>query len=320
MDIALGLDEKYVMPGGVLITSIIKTNTQVPIHFHILSETLTEKSQKLLKDCLKDHPLASVSFYNITDWNTKSKMPEAFHFTKAIYYKLFFAHLLPESVGKLLYLDSDMLVVDSLSELWNTDLENYPVAASIDLHHDDIRDFNRLGYDPQLGYFNSGMLLINLNTWRAEDLPNKILSFVVEHKEHCKFYDQDAINYVLRGRIKRVSFKYNTQDFDAIEEVTVRKPLHEDLLQSRSHPVVIHYIGGIKPWHIESSNPYGILWKQVQQKTPWANVAATPAFSPLDKYPLLRWAKRVAISALRNPHKKQTYTPPHLDVLRQRFK
>ncbi|HRO42730.1 MAG TPA: glycosyltransferase family 8 protein [Flavipsychrobacter sp.] len=319
MEIALGLDEKYVMPGGVLMLSIVKTHTNTPVNFHILSEALSDKSKMLLRDCIKHAPFASVSFYNITDWEMKSKMPEAFHFTKAIYYKLFVAHLLPPSLSRVLYFDSDMLVVDSLKELWETDLEDYAAAASIDLHHDDIRDFNRLGYHQQYGYFNSGMCLMNLNIWRTEDLPNKILSFVLEHKERCKYYDQDAINYILCGRIKRVSFKYNTQEFYAVEDVTVRKSLHEDLLNSRERPVVIHYIGGIKPWHIECQNPYKNLWKYMQQQTPWANVAATPAFSPLDKYPVLRWAKRVVLYALKNPDTNPTYASPNLPAFFQRL-
>lgn len=320
MDIALGLDEKYVMPGGVLMTSINKTNADTPINFHILSETLTEKSKELLRACVNDPAQSSVHFYSITDWKERGLMPEGFHFSIATYYRLFIAHLLPSSVSKVLYLDSDILVVDSLKPLWDTDITDHPVAAGIDLHNDEIRDFNRLEYDIQYGYFNSGMLLMNLDIWRKEGLSDKILTFITEHTDRCKFYDQDALNYVLHGRIKRVSYRYNVQEFSAVEHVGVRKSLHEDLLESCRRPAIIHFIGGIKPWHTDSKSAYRDLWRYVQRQTPWATVKYVPAFSPLDRFAFLRWAKRVVRSAITNPDNAQTYAPPLLDSLYERLR
>ncbi len=319
MEIAFGFDEKYVMPGGVLIASILKTHPDTAINFHILSESISEESKRLLKATVQTAPATQLHFYSITDWKAKTRMPEAFHFTVAIYYKLFIASLLPVSVSKVLYLDSDMLVVDSLLELWETDLGNYAAAMSVDLHHDDIRDFNRLNYEMYNGYYNSGMCLLNLDLWRAENLPEKILSYIVANKAHCKFYDQDAINYVLRGRIRRVSFRYNMQDFYAIEDVTVRQSLHEDLLAARDHPAIVHFVGGVKPWHIESRHPYRDLWRHVQKMTRWAGHRLEPAFSKTDRYAALRWAKRMLRAAFAGADRAPVYISVHLDEVFRRF-
>ena len=73
-------------------------------------------------------------------------------------------------------LDADMIVNGPIIDLYNTDLGNAAIGAVIDQSCDDIRHYNRLGLDSDKGYFNAGLLLINLNLWKKENCPQKYLN------------------------------------------------------------------------------------------------------------------------------------------------
>ena len=82
-----------------------------------------------------------------------------------------------------------------MDSLWNIDIANNSVGAVPDITLTyDIRSYNRLDYEMELGYFNSGVLLINLDYWRKNSLSTIILEYINENVEKLKFHDQDALN------------------------------------------------------------------------------------------------------------------------------
>lgn len=292
MHIVFGVDDTYTMPCGVTIASILQTNPDTSIHFHIISQTLVEQNKRLLNDVIKGKK-ATLSFYNINDGNALEGLPICSQFPISVYYRLFIPLLLPTTISKALYIDSDMIVVDTLQPLWETDITHYPVAASIDRIHDDIRVYNRLGDHLTNGYYNSGMLLMNLDIWRKEGLTKKILEFVAANAENCLYPDQDGINCVLAGRIKKVPFKYNYISFQSLEDVYVRKELHEELFEAAKNPAIIHFIGLPKPWYQDSFHPLHNKWLEAKQHTPWKGQKLLSPHKGLNKYLAFRVWKKI---------------------------
>jgi len=273
MDIVLGIDNAFVMPAGILIMSIIRTQGDTTILFHVLSDGVSEHNKGILRSIVDKNKYCSIVFYEIDD-NLLKTLPVRNHLSRACYCRLFVTEFLPPTLSKVLYLDSDMLVVDSLKALWETEISNFSVAVAIDQSYDDIMYINTIGYHPENGYFNSGMMLINLDYWRKNNIPLKTLDFIHKHHANCFWNDQDAFNYVTAGTRKLVSYKYNMSNLRNVETLRIRKEYHEDVRNSQKNPVIIHYAGSVKPWHRDCHRyyyNYKTPWLSLKKQSPWAN-------------------------------------------------
>lgn len=271
IEIAACTDHKYVMPFGVMIHSVCRNNTSVAIRFHVVvDETVTEEDRLGLKGVAGGN---DVLFYKV-DSRSFSSWPLILHLTPASYYRLLLPLILPEDVGKVLMMDGDIIVRHSLLPLWETDVDGVALAAVPDPAESDIEMYNRLQYPPELGYFNSGVLLMNLNFWRANNISDEIESFVNNHSDRILYCDQDILNYVLRKRKKTLPIKYNTQSgflFQLEKAGYDYWKYEKEVLEARKDPVVIHYIFD-KPW-IEGTNPpFKSSFLKYQDETKWKGV------------------------------------------------
>jgi lipopolysaccharide biosynthesis glycosyltransferase len=270
MHIAFGVDDKYVMPLGVLIKSILLTNPQQKIVFHVLAEKLSAKNKKLLSELCASSSV-HISFYNITRQDIGRFNKYSFDYAGSIttYFRLLLPELLPE-VNKVLYLDSDILVVGSLTGLWKTDLAGQAAAAVIDYAlGDDVHKYNITEYKLKNGYYNAGVLLLNLTYWRKNAIGIKLMTALCRNESKYTHADQDVINHVLKNVIKQVPAKYNCMLIAAqLEDCQIRKERYKDILAGYLHPVIIHFAGA-QPWYKETKHPYKDLWLLVKTQTPW---------------------------------------------------
>jgi lipopolysaccharide biosynthesis glycosyltransferase len=274
MDILLGFDNNYVMPSGVLIYSILHVLKNSDITFHILHKNLSENNQNQLRKIIncKNHV---IRFYTINnDFLKRQDLPELGNMSIATYYKFLSPYILPESLSKVLFLDSDMIAVDSLEPLWNMDIFNYYIGASIDASYDNICYYNRLGLKIHSGYFNCGMLLINLDLWRKDNISNKLFSFLKINKEKCRFHDQDAVNFVLgeySNGIKKTPCRFNAMFYgETLNTLMVRNDYFSEIKDASANPAIIHFVG-TKPWYKECQNPCKEIWCYIKNQTSWKN-------------------------------------------------
>lgn len=204
MEIVICTDNNYVMPAGVLICSICENNVTEKIRFHIIVDDtfLEENRQSLFEEVLRYNQ--EIYFHHI-DKNLYSSFPvglkgQISYLTLAAYYRLFLGKILPTTIKKVLYLDCDIIVRHNLAELWNIDIDDYAVGCVTDQYDGLIYPYNRLRYPQNLGYFNSGVLLVNLDYWRENHLLEKFIDFLGKYPERALAFDQDVLNYVLRNK------------------------------------------------------------------------------------------------------------------------
>jgi len=267
MHILFGINDGFVMPCGVLMESVLRTNKTEKIVFHIITNHISEDNQQKLRTTAGTH--ADVNFYTVADYaDLLQGFLQIGSWGISIYFRLFATKLLPPDVSKVLYLDADMLVTDSLTELWNTDLTDCSVAVAINHNFDNIVRMNTLQYDRNEGYFNSGMLLINLDYWRKNDIAEKIFDYIQKNSKILQAPDQYALNAITAGTRKLVPFRYNMNNVRNVANMQVRREWHEMMRESQIHPAIIHFIG-VKPWHRECTHPYQPLWLYVQSQTLW---------------------------------------------------
>ena len=271
MDIVLCTDNNLVKQACVLITSILFTKTDEKIHFHILTLGISENSKKILEDCL--HEKAKITFYPVLEKSFQNFPIHSSYLSLGTYLRFFIEDLLPEAITKVLYMDIDIVVVKSLKELWNTDIKDYSCAAALDLECHDVSRYNRLGYDMADLYFNAGLLLINLDWWRKNSVSKRAFDFLLKNPKKCLFHDQDALNYILHGKVLWISNSYNAMYAvfkSESDRLLILKEKFSELKRESSFPVIIHYAGRLKPWHKEYhlfNYPFGKIWLFFLQKS-----------------------------------------------------
>ncbi len=271
VDIVLCTDDNYVMPTAVLMTSIGHANKALDIHYHIVTAGLSQASQdKLARN--KGSERSSISYYTIDESFLKNcPVRPGEHVSIATYFRLMLPAILPQSITKVLYIDGDIICVDSIEELWNMPLDGISAMAAPDMRCNDIRNLNRLSLDRNDEYLNAGVMLINLDWWRQNDVQNKAIRFISENQDVCLFHDQDALNVVLHGYMQQFPIRYNLQEhfLEPFENQFISQAHYEDLQSALENPCLIHYTGFRKPWHRECVNPLKSAWLYVYSKTEW---------------------------------------------------
>ena len=199
INIGLCTDEHYTMPCGICITSIFENNKNNSVCIHLICENLQEKTIKQYMELDKKYN-QQIKIYPI-DSSMFNDLPISNRYKKSIYFRLLFPSILSMDITTLLYLDSDIIVLKDLSPLMQTPLNDLACGVVEDQFSDDIRNKNRINkYD---AYFNTGVLLINLEVWRKQDITTKCIQFMHLHPELSIFPDQDALNIVLNNNIVR---------------------------------------------------------------------------------------------------------------------
>lgn len=185
--------------------------------------------------------------------------------------------LLPASVEKVLLLEGDQIVTGDLTELYNTDISGYYIAAADDLQSSVYK--RKIGMKVSSPYVNCGMILYNLKKWRADNITEKITK-VLRSNKHMFFYDvQDVINYTVEGGVKVLPPKFNCTTavflFDYKDMIRYRRPSTkcspEEYEEGKKNPVIVHFtknqIIQPRPWVEDCYHPYKDYYIKVRAQT-----------------------------------------------------
>ncbi|MBD5413190.1 MAG: glycosyltransferase family 8 protein [Treponema sp.] len=294
--IAFCINTNYVMPLGVLMISLLHFN-KAEITFHIVSKDIGEHDLFLLEKNIEHYNNAKIIFHRITpEHDHKFIIRNDDHLSVETYYRFFLPELLSSNINKVLYLDADVICVDSIQQLFDTDLTGCAVGLCYDTNYNEIQKFNRLEYDYKYGYYNAGVMLINLDYWRKKQLANTLIDFVVHNPEKCLCHDQDAINAICHKSLKILPLRYNCQTaFFRLYAWENRKEYPKQLAYSDTiecnkwhevkeaieRPCLIHFTARIKPWHKESHAPFGSVWRKFYSKSLWKDRRLKSKYSKL---------------------------------------
>lgn len=275
MNILYTFNDKFVPQVAAAITSVCENNKNVfEIHFYLMSLNVSQENEKKLTAYIQKYG-REVSFIELGD------MSEHFDFeintsgwNPIVLARLLLDKLLPSSLDRILYLDGDTIVRGSLEELYQTEMKDHAIAASLEPTYDHERKAS-IGMKG-MPYYNAGVLLIDLNNWRSQNLGKKIISFYKEHEGKLFSNDQDAINGTCKGQILTLSPKYNYYNiFDQYSYRFLSKLcdypyIDKDVFEeARKHPVIIHYLGEERPWRKGNHHRFKDDYDNYLNMTPW---------------------------------------------------
>lgn len=191
--------------------------------------------------------------------------------------RFFMAEMIPAHEERILYLDCDTIVKDSLAPLWELPLEGYALAAAMEPTVG-MNIKGQIDLTKEDAYYNSGVLLINLAYWRQENVQTKLIDFYREKEGKLFACDQDTINGALRGQIKPLDPRYNfftNLTYFPYSSLVVRTAGYaavtkEQLKAAKKNPAVLHYLGDERPWKRGNLNPYRKYYTKYLEMTPYA--------------------------------------------------
>lgn len=187
----------------------------------------------------RQFPCSSIQLVEAKEHQITSAYYVRDHLTSATYYRFFIDRLLPATVERVLYLDSDIIVNGSVDSLFNLDFGNKIVAAVPETGSQD--DLDRLSLPSDPGYFNAGVMLIDLQAWRQQRISDRLFEICSNRPSNLQWPSQDPLNLILRDEWTPLSPIYNYNHG------------YNDLIPARKavpKPVIIHYSGTPKPWNL----------------------------------------------------------------------
>lgn len=188
------------------------------------------------------------------------------HYTLDNWTRLWVETFFPADVHRVLYLDSDIVVTGSIAPLWALDLEGALLGA-VDIPGSP-QGVLRLGLAAEAGYFNSGMLLIDLRQWRRTQALDTVLAYVAANPERLHDLDQDALNACFHHRRKRLGYEWNAIWPFFREPLALPLPRPE-IEAVRQNARIIHFNGAAKPWNYLCNHPRKSEYTRYLAMTEW---------------------------------------------------
>lgn len=255
--LAIAFDENYLHPFYALLNSVFSNNQHLLIVLHVIATGMAEDVLDRIKTYVASRGGAIV-FYTIDETLVK-KFVLINQWTSAVYYRLFFPLMMQQEVSRLLYLDTDTLVIGDLEALYFADMEGFPVAAVYDNY---VKTQPLLGIHEDGAYFNSGMLLMDVPKWREQKISERAFEFLISDSDKIRFVDQCALNAVLRNNWKKLDGKFNLMYSLLPEELSRR-----EIVPFLRDKVIIHFTLQ-RPWSMLCKNRLDYLYFQYLKTSP----------------------------------------------------
>ena len=273
-------DNKFAEILGVSIVSLYENSRDMDdIVVYVLDSGIEQDNKnKLLSVC---HKYGRTEIIFIPAKNISEKLSITVNTDRGSlsqYARLFISSDLPVELGRVLYLDCDIIIKQTVRELWNIDLHSKTIGALMDAFSKYYRANIGLKEDDIM--FNSGVMLIDLSKWRKDRIENKLLNFIIEKNGWIQQGDQGVLNAVLSHDTYCFEPRFNSvtifYDFSYKEMMIYRRPpkfyTEEQVREAVDNPAIIHFTTSFKslrPWVKGCRHRYVAEWLNYKNISPW---------------------------------------------------
>ena len=291
INICFASDDNYAPYMGMALFSVLKNaGIEETFHFYILDNKISGNNKRKIEKLKETYPF-EITYLPLDEEIFKKCDVKRSNWTLSIFGR----YLIPELISedKVLYLDCDVFVRDSLLPLWKEDISDCYIAG--------VPDYNviwrgkltnRFGKDfKSQEYVNSGVLLINNKKWREDGLFNALLDYSVNNADLLQWPDQDAINVICQNRKKLLLERYNVMDYIYKPDLFLSHPRFHEIVEEPKHAVIRHF----HPWKKNYFAPHREEYVSLMKISPWAE------FAPKDDVKWIAWSKIVLRYLWRHP-------------------
>ena len=263
--IFFAVDDGYVPFLAIALESLIRNSSKNYYYaIKVLYTNIEERNKKKIAKYERDNVKIEFVDLNYYIEEVKDKLYTRDYYTNTTYFRLFIPNLYPQ-YDKVLYLDSDIVVLGDIADLYNVEIGDNLVAAAPDDVIQSSKIFQEyaervVGVAKYQNYFNAGILLMNLDEMRKFEFQEKFL-YLLEQIKFTVAQDQDYLNRLCKGRVKIISTAWDRMP---IPDASVND---EDLK-------IIHYNLIYKPWHFDDVLYSKHFWDYAK-KTEYYNAIQT---------------------------------------------
>jgi lipopolysaccharide biosynthesis glycosyltransferase len=320
MKILLTFDTNYAPHAATVMESIIQ-NCPEKLDFAVIYYDLCVDTQHILEkhfasriNSLVFYHLEETVFSNQLKKNTKPLPWVGFN----CYLRLFAPMILNDSY--VIYLDCDIIVQDNILKILNDIDLSKPVCAVTEYDPAyknknllELKPIERPFVDPLIyeaywfrayknlkinidaKYFNAGIMIINLDYWRKNNIMEQVLMFLIENPEKTYSADQDALNHIINGDFQPLHPKWNNA---VVYNAVFTNYSTEKLETAYSKPSIIHAAGTVKPWHYMGNTKYQKIYLKYRKLTPWKkieyeDVSIKQIFIKFVFLPIMKFIKKI---------------------------
>jgi len=248
----------------VMLKSLFLNNAGEVFSIFLMHSGIKDEELEDLHNYIKNHGSQLKTIY--IDDNYFKDAPVLLYYSKEMYYRLLAFKFLPQEIDRILYLDPDILVINPVRELYDMDIRHYLYAAA---YHDiiSIKKINKIrfiSYDID-AYYNSGVLLMNLELQRKCIDEQSIYQFVEKNRSKLILPDQDILNVLYSKKIKSLDEKLYNYDARLYRYYKIKTNGTCDMDYIIRNTVFIHFCGKKKPWKKNYSGRFHILYKHYEK-------------------------------------------------------
>ncbi|HIY64007.1 MAG TPA: glycosyltransferase family 8 protein [Candidatus Mediterraneibacter stercoripullorum] len=266
INLLVTLDDNYMPRLQVLLTSLRINNPGESFEIWLIHSGISDSwLDKTDKQC----GLFGFQFSPLKiDPSYFENAPVTRQYPQEMYYRLLAPHLLPDSVHRILYLDPDTLVINPLRPLWETDMQGNIFAAAAHTGKTELaNNINQVRLGTDHPYFNSGVLLMDLDQGRHEIIPEDVFRYAEEHAGELLLPDQDMLNAMYGSRTLEIDdflWNYDARNYN---NYLLRSTGVCNMDQVMARTAILHFCGRSKPWQDGYIHRFGILYKHYIQLT-----------------------------------------------------
>lgn len=262
-------NEDFMPHLATLFLSLLQTKQEnTIINFYVIDDHISLQSKEQLNRMVNEYD-ASISYLQI-DTLEFEDMVESDRIPTTAYFRIAIPNFLKSTdVKRAIYLDCDIIALEDIEQIWSVDLGDNLLAAVEDAGFHQRLDAMEIDAESNT-YFNSGMMIIDIDKWRKEKISEQVFKFALENQDELRFHDQDALNAILHDRWLVLHPKWNAQAYILTNEQEHPTKIGEvEYAEARNAPALVHFSGHIKPWHKESDHPYRDAYLTIRNQTPF---------------------------------------------------
>lgn len=285
MNIVYSSSDSYSEICGISIVSLFENNKDVDyIRVFIVDNDISSVNKERLLNTAKKYSREIVFVPKVDLENMAHTSIYVGQWNIGTFFRLYLGSILPKNIGRVIYIDCDMIIRHSLSDIYNLDLGECSVAGVDDCRSDLYRE--DIDCKPGTTYINNGFMVIDLNKWRESGFEQKCTQFISERKGDCTYMDQAPLNSILgqANQIYELPAKYNAQriffDFTYKQLMALRKPEHHlseaDYNEATTDPVIVHFtptfLTGTRPWQVKDKHKFTPEYRYYKSISEWKDV------------------------------------------------
>lgn len=290
-------NEKGVLPLSLALWSLLKNAADSTTYeVCILSDGITpESEQRLIKIAQNIHPRHIISYSNPgTLLDEKIKEGYTSYLPRSTWSRIFIPDLVPHA-HRVLYIDIDVLICDDCKPLFEADMQGAAIGAVYESRASEKNSAMKrldipLNYP---GYFNAGVLLMDLDIFRKANLSERILESAAKYKDKLIAQDQDALNAALYDRVFRLHPRWNWNDGHTRQFLKISPSCSlwrafepREMVEASIYPGILHFIGPHKPWNYT----HRIMRKRYEDAI---RKSGLPGFLPIPGWNFKTWITRI---------------------------